>query len=413
MTPAVNGGHPPFRRWPLRVFAVDDCSAQLTWRASPAEDLTIEVGDCVVRPFPSPQVQLVLGGSRRARPLDPAWPAGPGSVVMDGLSPATTYDVVAAGRGIPRFLVGRLRTLAVPGQQLLCRFATVSDVHLGETHFGIMGRIHDALDRPGPDGGPDVEPYPARALRAAIDEAVEWGAELIVAKGDLTTRTVPSEVRDAGRILATSPVPVEALLGNHDNEMGVDSRAILEKEGLAVPWVPRALDLPGVRLVLVNTVQGDPHYHRGQLPPEMSRRAVKLTEESPGQAWVALHHPPELHRFPTVYPPGVPWGESRHFLDALAVAKPTALVTCGHRHRNRRYHYGPIVVSEVGATKDYPGVWAGYKVYDGGLVQVVRRISRPDVISWTEATRRAMNGQWHRWSPGRLDDRCFALRSTP
>ncbi len=413
MTPKVNGGRLPARRWPLRVFAVDDSSVQLTWRASPAEDLTIEVGDCVARPSPSPQVRLVLGGSRRSRPLDPAWPAGAGSVVMDGLSPATTYDVVAAGGGAPRFLAGRLRTLAVPGDRLLCRFATVSDVHLGETHFGIMGRIHDALDKPGPDGAAEAEPYPARAFRAAIDEAVAWGAELIVAKGDLTTRTVPSEVRDAGRILAASPVPVEALLGNHDNLLGVDSRAILEREGLAVPWVPRARDLPGVRLVLVNTVQGDPHYHRGQLPPDMSRRAVQLTAESPAQAWVALHHPPELHRFPTVYPPGVPFGESRRFLDALAAARPHALVTCGHRHRNRRYQYGPLVVSEVGATKDYPGVWAGYKVYDGGLVQVVRRISRPDVISWTEATRRAMNGQWHRWSPGRLDDRCFALSSAP
>ncbi len=145
------------------MFAVDDCSAQLTWRASPAEDLTIEVGDGVAHPSPSPQVQLVLGGSRRSRPLDPAWPAGAGSVVMNGLSPATTYDVVAAGRGIPRFLAGRLRTLAVPGERLLCRFATVSDVHLGETHFGVMGRIHDALDKPGPDGAPDDEPYPVRA----------------------------------------------------------------------------------------------------------------------------------------------------------------------------------------------------------------------------------------------------------
>src|ERR1019366_8847064 len=107
----------------------------------------------------------------------------------------------------------------------------------------------------------------------------------------------------------------------------------------------------------------------------------------------ALHHPPELHRFPTVYPPGVPFGESRQLLEALVTYKPSAFVTCGHRHRNRRYRYGPIVVSEVGATKDYPGVWAGYKIYDGGLVQSVRRISRPDVISWTEATRRAMNGQ--------------------
>jgi hypothetical protein len=354
-------------------------------------------------------VQLVLDASRRTRPLDPGWPAGTGSVVIDGLSPATTYDVVAAGRGIPRFLAGRLRTLPVPGERLLCRFATVSDVHIGETHFGILGRIHDALDKPAREGTVGGEPYPVRALRAAIDEAVAWGAEVIVAKGDLTTRTVPAEVRDAGRLLTASPVPVEALLGNHDNELGVDSRAILEKEGLVVPWVPRARDLPGARLVLVNTVQGDPRYHRGQLPLEMSRRVAQLAAESPAGALVVLHHPPELHRVPTVYPPGIPFGESRLLLDALVAAKPTALVTCGHRHRNRRYRYGPLVVSEVGATKDYPGVWAGYKVYDGGVVQVVRRISRPDVISWTEATRRAMNGQWRRWSPGRVDDRCFAV----
>ncbi len=388
---------------------MDDCSAQLTWRASPDEDLVIEVGDCVARPTPSPPVQLVLGASRRTRRLDPAWPAGAGSVVLDGLSPATTYDVVATGRGIPRFFAGRVRTLPVPGERLLCRIATVSDVHIGETHFGVMGRIHDALDQPDRKGSADGGPYPVRALRAAIDEAVAWGAELIVAKGDLTTRTVPAEVRDAGRLLSASPVPVEALLGNHDNELGVNIRAILEKEGLAVPWVPRARDLPGVRLVLVNTVQGDPRYHRGQLPPAMSRRVAQLAAGSPTGALVVLHHPPELHRLPTVYPPGIPFGESRQFLDDLVAAKPDALVTCGHRHRNRRYGYGPLVVSEVGATKDYPGVWAGYKVYDGGVVQVVRRISRPDVISWTEATRRAMNGQWHRWSPGGVNDRCFAV----
>jgi predicted phosphodiesterase len=388
---------------------VDDCSAQLTWRASPAEDLTIEVGGSVVHPSPSPKVELVLGSSGRRRSLDPAWPAGAGSVVMEGLSPGTSYDVVASGRGAPRFLAGRLRTLSPPGERLLCRFATVSDVHVGEAHFGVLGRIHDALERPARAGTPEAEAYPVRALRAAIDEAVAWGAEVIVAKGDLTNRTTPAEVRDVGRLLATSPVPVETLLGNHDNQMGVDSRAILEKQGLAVPWVPRARDLPGVRLVLVNTVQGDPRFHRGQLPAEMSREVVRLAAESPNEAWVAMHHPPEFHRFHTVYPPGVPFGESRQFLDALVAAKPAAFVTCGHRHRNRRYDYGPIVLSEVGSTKDYPGVWAGYKIFDGGLVQSVRRISRPDVICWTEATRRAMNGQWHRWSPGRLDDRSFSV----
>ena len=309
------------------MFAVDDCSAQLTWRASPAEDLTIEVGDSVAHPLASPPVQLVLDAPGRARPLDPAWPAGAGSVVLDGLSPATTYDVVATGRGVPRFRAGRLHTLAVPGEHLLCRFATVSDVHIGERRFGVMGRIHDALENPAPDGAGPGEPYPVRALRAAIDEAVDWGAELIVAKGDLTNRTTPAEVRDAARILSASPVPVEAFLGNHDNKQGVNSRAILGEQGLAVPWVPYARALPGVRLVLVNTVDGDPRYHRGQLPAEIGLRAVRLSAESSGPVWVALHHPPELHRFPTVHPPGVPFGESRHFLDALVAAKPGAFVT--------------------------------------------------------------------------------------
>ena len=96
--------------WPVRAFAVDDCSAQLVWAASPAEGLKIEVGNFVAHPEPSQPVELVLdnGGVRAAeaegaegegaeaercgpggiqdwargylsgrRRLDPAWPAGP------------------------------------------------------------------------------------------------------------------------------------------------------------------------------------------------------------------------------------------------------------------------------------------------------------------------------------------------
>jgi len=417
--------------WPVRVFAVDDCSAQLTWRASPVEDLQLEIGDLVARPTPSPQAELVLslpgpilprrsapgGGSdggfssrpwtRRAaayvsgaRPLDPAWPAGPGSVVVEGLSSRSTYDVIASARGVPRFLACRLSTLSPPGGELLCKFATVSDLHIGEMWFGLLGRIHDPHRE---------EVFPVRALRAALDEIVLWGAQLVVAKGDLTRRTTPAEVRDAGRLLAASPVPVEVILGNHDNKLRVDTRALLESQGITVSWHPRARDLPGVRLVLHSTDHSDARYHRGQLPAEAGRRIAALAAEAGTGVWVALHHPPELHRCPTVYPPGFPFAESRALLDALAAVKPATLVTCGHRHRNRRYDYGPIVISEVGATKDYPGVWAGYKVFEGGIVQMVRRISRPDVIDWTEATGRAINGQWSRWSPGRLDDRCFTV----
>ncbi|HXW81581.1 MAG TPA: metallophosphoesterase, partial [Acidimicrobiales bacterium] len=422
--------------WPLQVFAVDDSSVQLTWPASPAEDLEVQVGGVVARPGASPSVEVVLdaGGARAdgarpcgegpirrwahrywdgRRPLDRGWPAGPGSVVIEGLAPGTTYDVVASAAGVPAFLAAQARTLTPPPGALLYKFATISDLHIGEKNFGVLRRIHEAEEGPlgfrgtgtNIEAFEPLEPYPVRALRAAIDEAAAWGAQLLVAKGDLSDWTTPAEVRDVGTILAASPVPVEAVLGNHDNQFGVDARALLEAQGVVVPWQPRAVDLPGLRLVLVNTASGNPHLHRGELPAQASQRIAALTVDAPA-AWVGLHHPPERHRFPTVYPPGLPFEEGVQLMEALVGANRATFVSCGHRHRNRRYSYGPIPITEVGSTKDYPGVWAGYKVYESGLVQMVRRTSRKDVMAWTEATRRAMNGQWKRWSPGRLEERC-------
>jgi 3',5'-cyclic-AMP phosphodiesterase len=419
--------------WPIQVFAIDDSSVQLTWPASPAEGMEVEIGGVVARPEPSPTVEVVLdaGGARPEaaapagdglvkrwahryrggrRRLDRAWPAGPGSVVIEGLAPGTTYDVVARAAGVPSFLAAQARTLTPPPGELLCKFATISDLHIGEKNFGVLRRIHEAEEGPPrfAIAGTKIEPYPVRALRAAMAEAAAWGAELLVAKGDLSDWTTPSEVRDVGTILAASPVPVEAILGNHDNQLGVDSRSLLEAQGVVVPWGPRAVDLPGLRLVLVNTASGNPHLHRGELPAKASQGVAALTRDAPA-AWVGLHHPPEKHRFPTVYPPGLPFDEGIELMEALVASNRATFVSCGHRHRNRRYAYGPISITEVSSTKDYPGVWAGYKVYESGLVQMVRRTSRKDVMAWTETTRRAMNGQWRRWSPGLLDDRCFGV----
>jgi hypothetical protein len=67
-----------------------------------------------------------------------------------------------------------------------------------------------------------------------------------------------------------------------------------------------------------------------------------------------------------------------------------------------------VLVTEVGSVKDHPGTWAGYVVHEGGIRQVVRRVMAPDVLGWTEATKRALFGVWGRWSPGSLDDRCIS-----
>lgn len=66
-------------------------------------------------------------------------------------------------------------------------------------------------------------------------------------------------------------------------------------------------------------------------------------------------------------------------------------------------------MTEVASTKDFPGVWAGYTVYEGGLTQTVRRSLDPDAMRWTEYTRRAVGGVWGLWSVGTLADRCLVL----
>ena len=62
----------------------------------------------------------------------------------------------------------------------------------------------------------------------------------------------------------------------------------------------------------------------------------------------------------------------------------------GHTHRNRVRRFGParhVPFVEVACMKDYPGVWAEYRVYEGGYTQVVRRMPTPAACSWTERTR--------------------------
>jgi hypothetical protein len=123
--------------------------------------------------------------------------------------------------------------------------------------------------------------------------------------------------------------------------------------------------------------------------------------------FVAVHHQPQRWRVPNQYPPGIPGPAAGALLDALAAANPATVLSSGHTHRHRLHRHGPLVASEVGSTKDYPGTWAGYAVHEGGIRQVVRRIAAPEAIGWTEATYRALAGVWGWWAPGTPADRCF------
>lgn len=381
------------------AFAVEDRAVQIAWAWLPKTDMVLEVGGR----------RLPIGAPAPAwyrrpwwRQQGPADGAGPGAVVVDGLDPSTTYDVSVSGAGFPRTQVASVRTLAPPPGRLLSRFATISDCHLGERWVGPLRRLHDP--QPPPAG---LVPYPARCAGAAIGEARAWGAELLVAKGDLTCEGEVEEIHQVGDLLRSASMPVEAILGNHDVRGPVDTAAVLAACGLSVTQRPRGRDMPGFRLVLGHSPL--PDRHLGALPEADIAELARLAGEAGTPVVVALHHPPRRRRVQTHYPPSIARDDSTRLVTSLAAANPATVIIAGHTHRNRRYQVGGLTVAEVGATKDYPGQWAGYSVYEGGIRQVVYRIAEPAAIGWTEKTRDAMFGIWGWWSPGRLDDRCWTL----
>ena len=87
--------------------------------------------------------------------------------------------------------------------------------------------------------------------------------------------------------------------------------------------------------------------------------------------------------------------------------------TAGHTHRHRvRLAGGRVPSIEVGCVKDFPGTWAEYRVHDGGILQVVHRISTPAALAWSEQCRTLYSDfglDYAHYALGTLADRCFPI----
>ena len=376
----------------VAVFAVEDTTVQLQWRH--------------LRPGPL-RIRVRGEGVDVEQHVDVVEPAG--TVVVGGLAPGRPHVAEVDGEALgPRRSPLRLEvaTLAPPPGAELCRVATISDLHLGTEVFGHRGTIRE---RPRPE-----VPHPTRCAAAAIDEAVRWGASHLVVKGDITNYGKANEWRTYAELVAGCPVPVDGLVGNHDRAREPRSRGAVPPEeaaevfGLSLAFPLLVRELPGLRVVLADTTIAG--RNQGQLGAVVDDLLDAVADADPHEAvLVALHHQLQPWHLAEGVPKGIPHAESRLFLEHLARAHPRVLVTSGHTHRHRRWAHAGITTTQVGATKDYPGVWAGYVVHEGGLRQLVRRIGRPDCVRWTEHTRRAAVGAWRYVAPGPLASRCFTL----
>lgn len=392
------------------IFGVTDTSLTVAFRV---ED---DAG-----PADAP-AQLRVNGVALARSESPT----PTRMVrIEGLAPGAEQrveiEVAGAARPVPdRYFPESVRTLPAPRARRTATFATMNDLHFGEPRFG--GQLtadHEYGDAA--DGFPliresDTEvPYWRSMNEDAIAEINAAGVDAVVIKGDIADRGLPEQFGWARETFARIEAPHHAFLGNHDyygrhNGAGeVDGYALLGQAP-----APRTVDLGGWRMVLLETaLPGDHHGVFDGDRMEWLANALAETREAATPTLLFMHHQPVPPEHRDAYPNSIGM-LPEHSLDffALIGANPQVKgVLIGHTHRNRvRRHRasGATPFVEVNCTKDYPGGWGHYALYeDGSFRQEVRRTSSERALAHSTRCRSCFRGFYRDFSLGTLAERSF------
>jgi hypothetical protein len=352
--------------------------------------------------------------------------AGTRLVRIEGLEPDTEYaiEIEARGAAAPapdRYFGGSARTLPAPESEATASFATLNDLHFGEPRFG--GTL-----LPNGDYGPDAPGFPS--LLASDTEVPYWrfmnedaiaeinaaGVDASFVKGDIADVGRPEQFAAAREAFARFAMPHHAFLGNHDYYGRLDG---LEVDGYALlgqPPAPRHVDLGGWRLLLLETAL--PGEHHGVFDGERIRwlaGALEETRASGTPTLLLMHHQPVPPEHADGYP-NVIGIRPEHSLDlyALLGGHPQVRgVLIGHTHRNRvRRHRasGRVPFIEVNCTKDYPGGWAHYRLYeDGSFRQEVRRTGSARALAHSTRCRDFFRGGYRDFALGSLGARSFLV----
>jgi len=361
------------------VIAVGTDQVTVTAVTDPGRAITIRVGD----------VELETDGPVHfARFTD--------------LDADTEYPVHVEGHpGGDPHLPPTVRTLPRPRGALLATIVTVNDVHFGETACGSLHDVPDDDLGPVLRSLPGEPPYPQTMNRAAVEEIRALDPEMVVVKGDLTSMGTEEEYGQFLDVYGALGERTHHVRGNHDAM--VDPDLVQER-------APYVLEVGDVSLAVLDTVVPGTEY--GRVTRDQVGWLGEVASATSGAVMVFGHHP--------VWNLESDERDARYFginpddSEALGamVRKHENVVGywAGHTHRHRIRRFDAVrsvPFAEVGATKDYPGVWAEYRVHESGLTQVVHRISSPAALDWTERTRPMFAGLYRDYALGSLPERCF------
>jgi 3',5'-cyclic-AMP phosphodiesterase len=320
-----------------------------------------------------------------------------------GLDPATAYRLEVEGAEPDEYLPAEVRTLERPAGRLLATIATANDVHFGEVECGRLGNALEEELGPVFESAPGEPPYPETMNRAVIAEMEALDPDVVVVKGDLTDVGTADQYQaflDAYGALGERMYHVR---GNHD---------AMTDPTIAADDAPFAVELDGVVLAVLDTVI--PGIERGQVTHHQLDWLDELSAETSAPVLLFGHHHlwnlDADHRSDTYF--GINPDDSEALAAVVARRENIVGYFAGHTHRNRVRRFAQardVPFCEIACTKDYPGAWGEYRVYEGGYTQMVRRTSAPDALAWTEKTRGMFAGLYREYALGPLEHRCFTV----
>ena len=297
------------------------------------------------------------------------------------------------------------RTLPRPDGERLATFATVNDVHFGETVCGYESNMPD--QGPTFSSEPGEPPYPETMNGAAVEEIAAIEPDVVIVKGDLTNDGLDDEYQDFLRCYRGAfGERMHHIRGNHDAYRGQTY----------APEDHFSVDVPGAHLAVLDTTV--PFSASGGIEDDQLEWLDDLAADADADAGLPVlvfgHHHPwapgSKKRSPTYF--GINPDDSEKLVAVAARRPAIAGYFAGHTHRNRVRRFadtGEMPWVEVACVKDFPGAWAEYRVFEGGVLQVVHRIRRPDALEWTERTRGMFGGLYPDYAFGAIGDRCFAF----
>jgi len=351
--------------------------------------------------------------------------AGTRLVRIDGLAPATEYSIEsAAAGGAPapcnRYFPPAVRTLAPPRATQVGSFATLNDLHFGESRMG--GVMTEDFEYGEAAPGYDVvtnsdydTPYAEFMNADAVSAINDLDVDMTIIKGDIADAGLAEQFEAAARTFAGFEKPHHAFLGNHDHlarraGSAVDGYSILGQEP-----APRTVELAGWRLVLLDTTI--PGLHEGGFDAvrrEWLRHVLVESDRLGTPTLLFMHHHPVPPEHAKGYPNSIGLDpadsvELFHLLGAHAQVKG---VLIGHTHRNKIRHYpasGRIPFVEVVNPKDYPGGFGHYRLFeDGSFRQEVRRTPSERALAHSTRCRGLFDGGYQHFTLGALEERSFA-----